>query len=242
MTAVAYGVCVGRPGRFSAIAEPSIRRCDPDAVIITRTNAASLAVAYNSILDEALERGITKVVLLHEDVELIEPKAPLKLAQALASADVALVGVIGGRGTDDMPWWTAEQLVGRAPDGFWQHTHDIRRGEVDAIDGLLLGFSEWAVRHLRFDVQTYPPFHGYDADICRQARAAAMKVLVEDVDIFHHTSTAHGSATPAWHVALYSWRLKWRRGSRPKRALWRVKRRVHSLRLSAAWSGLRAIQ
>ena len=49
-------------------------------------------------------------------------------------------------------------------------------GEVDMVDGYLLILSRWAINELRFDERDVGPgFHGYDADICFQARGGAAR-------------------------------------------------------------------
>ena len=62
-----------------------------------------------------------------------------------------------------------------------------RTGEVDTIDGFMMTLSPWAVRELRFD-EDLGQFHGYDFDICLQARAAGKKVVAEDIKVIHHKS------------------------------------------------------
>ena len=60
-----------------------------------------------------------------------------------------------------------------------------RTGEVDSIDGVLIVMSPWAVRNLRFD-ESLGNLHGYDLDICLQARAAGKKVVTTDLRVIHH--------------------------------------------------------
>ena len=60
--------------------------------------------------------------------------------------------------------------------------------DVDAVDGLLLVLSPWAVRNLRFDADRFDHFHGYDVDFCFQARAAGRRVVVDDIELLHHTN------------------------------------------------------
>ena len=47
-------------------------------------------------------------------------------------------------------------------------------GEVDSIDGFVMVLSLWAVRNLRFD-ESLGKLHGYDFDICMQAKAATRR-------------------------------------------------------------------
>ena len=48
-------------------------------------------------------------------------------------------------------------------------------------------FSPWAVRNLRCD-ESIGLLHGYDFDLCRQARAAGRRVLCADLPVAHHHS------------------------------------------------------
>jgi GT2 family glycosyltransferase len=43
------------------------------------------------------------------------------------------------------------------------------------------------VNHLRFD-ESVGMLHGYDFDICRQAREAGRKVVTTDIEVVHHHS------------------------------------------------------
>jgi hypothetical protein len=227
---IVYGACVGSTERFEAIAEASIRKHAPGAPIIVRTGQGSICAAYNSILDEALAHEPASVVLIHEDVELQDPHFEENLRALLAAdPEIGLVGAIGGRNPRDMAWWDSTERVGSVRDTFWTHQASQADGDVDALDGILIAFSPWALRHLRFDAARFKGFHGYDADVCRQARAAGKRVVVLQTGLFHHTSSPAGSATHAWHEALYAWRAKWVRGSRRTRAAWFVKRLGHGL-------------
>jgi hypothetical protein len=227
---LAYGVCVGSESRFQAVAESSILAQSPEAIIITRRDARSICGAYNSILDEAHERGLPGLLLVHEDVEIRDADVERKLFEIFLDTEVAIIGVIGGRGVRDMAWWYSEELVGCAPDSF-APTRDtgVKTGDVDMVDGIFLALSAWAIAHLRFDARRFRGFHGYDADICCQARSAGRRVVVGDIEIFHHTLHSSGSATHAWHEALYRWRGKWLPASAGTRAAWRLKAAGHGL-------------
>ena len=51
-------------------------------------------------------------------------------------------------------------------------------GEVESLDGFVMAFTPWAMRNLRFD-ESLGKLHGYDLDICLQAREAGKKVAAE---------------------------------------------------------------
>jgi len=225
---IVYGSCVGSADKFQTIAEPSIRLIDPQALILTRFDQASIFVAYNSILDEAQRHNPAAVVLVHDDLELRDPEFESKVRSLLRDPETAIAGVVGARHIPDMAWWEGGENVGHAPDTFAEHSSRSRVGVVDAVDGIMLAFSPWAVRHLRFDESRYRGFHGYDADICRQARASGKRVVVGDIATFHHTASAAASATHEWHQALYTWRLKWLPSAPSTRMVWKAKRAGHA--------------
>jgi 2-polyprenyl-3-methyl-5-hydroxy-6-metoxy-1,4-benzoquinol methylase len=82
-------------------------------------------------------------------------------------------------------------------------THD-----VDTVDGLMMVLSPWAVRNLRFDDARFTGFHGYDADFCFQARRAGRRVVVDDIDVIHHTKGGYGDEQ-AFRRSDDAWRAKW---------------------------------
>ena len=50
-----------------------------------------------------------------------------------------------------------------------------------------MALSPWAMRNLRFD-ESLGRIHGYDFDICMQARTAGKKVVTADLQVVHHHS------------------------------------------------------
>jgi hypothetical protein len=213
---IAFGVCVGPSDRFRRIAGPSLEQWGgPDATVIVRQGQTSICQAYNSILDEVCDRpDLEAVVLLHDDVELCQPVDEV-LQRAFEDPDVAVFGAIGGAGdAQAMPWWSRPRKYGSvrrpgdpAAESFGWH-------DVDVIDGLLIALSPWASRHLRFDADAFPGFHGYDADICSAARAARRRIVVGPIDVIHHANvgpTGYGSRASylSWVRANLAWRTKW---------------------------------
>lgn len=49
---------------------------------------------------------------------------------------------------------------------------------MEMVDGCILVLSPWAVANLRFDEERYSGFHGYDADICFEARSQGKRVVL----------------------------------------------------------------
>lgn len=189
-----YGICISSEAKYDAYARRGLETCAPrDAPVYERRQQTSIFRAYNSILDEAAEAKSNGLVLLHEDTEIRDRDFESKLESEFSDPAVAIIGVIGGRGLRSSQWGQCAERFGRAPDAYYGE-NDFSRGshEVDIVDGLLLALSPWAVRTLRFDEKNFDGFHAYDADICMQAKRAGKKVMVADIDIFHHTKGGYG--------------------------------------------------
>jgi GT2 family glycosyltransferase len=166
-------------------------------------------VAYNEVLDAFSERDdLEALVLLHEDTEIVDSAFCEKVRRRMADPDVAIVGVVGARGVRSLAWWEGEGF-GRVVET--RGVVDFRAGahDVDSVDGLMLVLSPWAVRSLRFDADRFSGFHGYDADLCFQARAAGKRVVVDEIAVVHHTKGGYGDidayrATDAAFVAKWA--------------------------------------
>jgi SAM-dependent methyltransferase len=190
---IAFGVCVGDQDTFLRVAAPSIARvAEPDSPLADSTDNTSIFTAYNEVLDAFAGRdGLEALVLMHEDVEIRDPDFLAKVRAALADPEVAVLGVIGARGVRSLAWWEGDAR-GRCDETRGLVDHGGGCHDVDVVDGLLLVLSPWAVRTLRFDEGRFDGFHGYDADLCLQARCAGKRVRVVDVDVRHHTKGGLG--------------------------------------------------
>jgi len=206
---LAYGVCVGSEQKYQTCARPGLRAfAAPDAPVAECRNAESIFSAYNQILDAFADNSeLDGLVLLHEDVQLRDTAFEAKVREALGDETVAVIGVIGARNVTSLAWWEAEGR-GRCAETRGIVDFGVREDDVDVVDGLLLVLSPWAVRTLRFDEEAFCGFHGYDADICLQARAAGRRVRVIDVDLFHHTKGGYGDMV-AYHAADATFKSKW---------------------------------
>jgi hypothetical protein len=80
---------------------------------------------------------------------------------------------------------------------------------VGGIDGVLIAMSAWAVRELRFDESFGGLLHGYDFDICAQARAAGRKVTTADLRLLHHHSIKLIDDIDDWVQAYIKVAEKW---------------------------------
>ena len=226
---IVFGVCAGPGNRFETIAGPALAKCAPDAEVIVLRDQPSIATAYNRILDASKNiRELEAVVLLHDDVELVDPHWQRKLLAAFTDEGSGVVGVIGASGRGGMAWFTRSDKHGAVGEPSRSYDFGHRTARVDVIDGLFIGLSPAASRTLRFDETSYPPFHGYDADICARAGAAGHLVTLAPIDLVHHTHGAFGTARSYtdWIKASLSWRLAWEPATRAKRAGWRIRRRL----------------
>jgi hypothetical protein len=81
-------------------------------------------------------------------------------------------------------------------------------GEVETVDGFVLGLSPWTVRNVRFD-ESLGQLHGYDFDFCLQVRSAGRKVVTEDFQVVHHHSLDLVSDPETWIEAHMRVAEKW---------------------------------
>ncbi len=184
---IVFGACVGNQAEFESICLPGIARTfrDGDAIATTSSDR-SIFEACNEILDAFRDRtDLEALVLLHDDTEITSPRFRDRVAQAFAAPDVAIAGVAGGSGMRGIAWWEGD-AVGRVAETRGIVDFGGTSGDVDALDGIVLAFSPWSVRNLRFDDVAFTGFDGYDADICRQARAAGKRVRCTPLPVVHH--------------------------------------------------------
>jgi hypothetical protein len=213
------------PEIYGRCAEPGIRRAaEPNSEVIANAAAGSLFRSYNLILDTVAEHhDLEALVLLHQDAEIADDGFCGKLRRALAEPDVGVVGCVGAIGVRSIAWWEGsvtwasfthrygELGGGELPAFSWNGSRMpayARTGEVDTVDGFVLGLSPWVVRNLRFD-ESLGQLHGYDFDFCLQVRAAGRKVVTADFKVVHHHSLELISDTEAWIQAHMRVAEKW---------------------------------
>lgn len=191
---LAFGCATTNEAEYLAYAAPTTERLsETSSLIMRRHGYDSIHEPYNDMLAAAGERDdLEALVLLHQDLSIGDPHFTERVRAVLAADErVAVVGAVGARNVTGLAWWEGDSLTGRvesprlAPGGtVIDHSRGIR--EVDAIDGILIVLSAWAVRELRFD-RALGPFDGYDVDICFQARAKGRRVVVGDFrEVAHH--------------------------------------------------------
>jgi Glycosyltransferase like family len=226
---IAFGCAVHSEEKYERFALPGIAPVrDPGAPLMEVRGRTCLFSAYNELLDRALsDPRIEALTLVHEDTEIRDARFEERVRWALADPAVAIVGTIGSVGVQGIDWWIHDYGVGASIlepidaaelyetplIGGSEISGSGSSGEVDMVDGYLLVLSRWAIRELRFDeVEVGPGFHGYDADICFQARERGRKVFAAEMAVAHHRNSV--SPTPYrddWMRAQIAFRRKWER-------------------------------
>ena len=202
---------------------------------------SSIFAAYNEIMRRiAKGSDVDGLVLLHDDVELLAPLSS-DVRQLAADPRVGVIGVIGGKGHPGMVWWDGDRR-GRVKDnqyGVLDYSRSM--ADVDTVDGLLMILTPAALKEVSFDVKTYKDsFHGYDSDICAQARAQGLRVVVADIPLMHHNSvTRKYGDLDMLQVSDARFRLKWQTLTQQERLRLRLRiaRRLASRRLRLARTG-----
>jgi hypothetical protein len=222
---IAFGCSITDPEMYESCGLPGIRLAsEPNSELFAREHAGSLFRSYNLLLDLAAARDdLEALVLVHQDAEIVDPHFCEKLRAALRDPEVALVGCGGAVGVRSIAWWQGsvtwasfttrfEEFGGGEVPGLCWNPDDIpsyaRTGEVDSIDGFVIGMSPWAVRELRFD-ESLGQIHGYDFDLCCQARAAGRKVVTADLRVIHHHSLDLIGDMEGWVAAHMRVAEKW---------------------------------
>jgi hypothetical protein len=223
---IVFGVAVTRSEDYERWAGPGIDRArEPDSVVHANSSPGSIFRAYNLLLDQAAEHhDLEALVLLHQDVEIVDDDFCGKVRTTLSDPDVAIVGCVGARDARTMAWWEGAVTWASFTHRYYEYGGGVlpafsmspeterpayaQLGEVDTIDGFIMVLSPWAVRNLRFD-ETLGQFHGYDFDICMQARAAGRKVVTADLKVWHHHSLELMSDPETWIEANIRLTEKW---------------------------------
>lgn len=175
---IGYGCCVGSWEKFGRFVAPRVR----GRPVIAISGQRSISVAYNKILNSFMDEHLEAVVLLHDDLEMVDPDVEGKIRAAKAN-DVALIGVAGGG--PSMWWWNHAPIGHQLTDTRMVEFGAARTGDVDMIEGSFMVFTPWAISNLRFDPRYQ--FLGYD-DVCLEARARDMRVVVADIHTHHHST------------------------------------------------------
>jgi hypothetical protein len=220
---IAFGTAVTKPAEYGRYAEPGIRlAAEPGSKVLTVREPGSIFENYNRLLDQAAAfDDLEGFVLVHQDAEIVDPAFCEKLRGALADPDVGVVGCVGAIGVRSIAWWegsvTWASFVHRGEPGeefpslSWD-PDDLPPfaclGEVDTVDGFVMGLSPWTVRNVRFD-ETLGQLHGYDFDFCLQVREAGKKVVTADFRVIHNHSLELANDPEGWVEAHIRVAEKW---------------------------------
>jgi GT2 family glycosyltransferase len=195
---------------YQLYAERGLSRVrEENSVVYVKSGVTSLAAGYNDILDtvEREHPDCEAVVLLHQDLELCDESFCEHIRALLRDPTIGIIGAIGAVGVRSIAYWRGE-LRGSVRENTRDLVYAPGLHEVDAVDGMLLVLSADAARQLRFDQKVAAHFHGYDVDMCFAARAAGFKVVVDDLQVIHHTKGGYGDRS-AYLAAARAWRRKW---------------------------------
>jgi hypothetical protein len=223
---IVFASAVTDQAQFSRYAEPGIKlTAEPDTQVVAHPAEGSIFRNYNAIMDRAKDiDGLEALVLLHQDSEIVDPDFIAKLRTALRDPDVGVVGCVGALGVRTIAWWEgsvtwasfihrhAELGGGDFPSVTWDHATNppyASLGEVDSVDGFVLGLSPWVVRHIRFDESLGQALHGYDFDFCLQVREAGRKVVTADFKVVHNHSLELAGDLENWAAAHVAVTEKW---------------------------------
>lgn len=223
MGVIAFGTAVTKPAEYRRFAEPGIGLArEPDSRVLTVHEEGSIFQNYNRLLEQAAEvEDLDGLVLVHQDAEIVDPDFCRKLRAAFRDPDVGVVGCVGAIGVRNIAWWegsvTWASFIHRGAPGVefpslsWD-PDDLppfaRLGEVDTVDGFVMGLSPWTVRNVRFD-ESLGRLHGYDLDFCLQVREAGKKVVTADFRVIHNHSLELANDPEGWIDAHMRVAEKW---------------------------------
>jgi len=202
---IAFASSITRPEVYERHALRGFRlAAEADSELLSQPANGSIFRSYNEIIERAAERDdLEALVIVHQDAEIVDPQFCPKLRAELRDPQVAIVGCVGAVGVRSIAWWegstTWGSFVHRYPEygggefpAFSWKEHEAppyaRTGETDTVDGFVLCLAPWTVRNLRFDESLGLVLHGYDFDLCLQARAAGRTVRTADFKLVHHHS------------------------------------------------------
>jgi hypothetical protein len=214
---IVFGTAVTNQETYHRYAEPGIKRAaEPDSVVVAQQSAGSLFHNYNLLLDRAAtEKDLEALVLLHQDVELPDSEFAAKVREALTDPAVAIVGSAGAVGVRGPAWWQGNETWASVTHRYEEYgggefvrQDETNPIEVDMVDGFVMVLSPWAVRELRFD-ESVGQLHGYDFDICMQARAAGKKVMTAPLRAIHHRPLELISDPEDWKQTYVRLAEKW---------------------------------
>jgi hypothetical protein len=218
---IAFGSSIIDAEAYRRYARPGIQAAaEPGSEVYAFAALGSICRSSNLVLDAAAAReDLEALVLVDQATEIADPDFCRKARALLSDPGVAVAGCVGATGVRSIAWW--EGAVSRGPLTHRYHEHgggevpafswarDVAPpGEVEAVDGALLVLSPWAVRNLRFD-ESLSLGHGFDVDLCLQARAAGRRVVTADLRAIRHHALELVPDHDLWVEAHIRWADKW---------------------------------
>ena len=153
------------------------------------------------MLDQVADReDLEALVLLHQDAEIVDPRLlredpggaqrPGGRASSAAPARSGVRSIAWWEGSVDLgvvhpPLQGVRRRRGPGADLGSRTTCPPTPGSARSTcsTASCMAMSPWAVQNLRFDETLGQALHGYDFDICMQARAAGKKVVTADFQV-----------------------------------------------------------
>jgi glycosyltransferase involved in cell wall biosynthesis len=174
-----------------------------DQLIIV--NEKSIAIAYN----RGLRKAKYKIkCFIHHDIFIKNSK---KLRQSLITHckdDVGIVGVIGSKSAEALPWWSYDHCGSAFDARMGEIYFSAGNEECALLDGIMLATAQ----DIRFD-ESYPGYHMYDHDICRQAIEAGWSnfCLPNGSDLIFHNTKASSDVNELkhWNECVEIYKNKW---------------------------------
>lgn len=174
-----------------------------------------LASIYNDFLDEAAEKGLEILVLMHDDAYPIEGGWVESLREQMDGYDA--VGVAGSKVIVPwMPFWMIypNRCCGAVINHQGQGViYGPTPSNVACFDGLFMAIM--VNSGLRFDPEVAPGFHAYDLDFCLNAIQVGKRLGVVRLPIRHDSK---GGYSNAWVDAAPAFIRKWA----VEREMWEV--------------------
>ena len=195
---IAFGCVISEPDPYIRYAEPGIRlAAEPDSEVFALGAVGPISRGANLVLEAAAAKDeLEALVLVEPETQIVDRALCAKLRQAFSDPGVAVVGCAGATGVRSIAWWEGSivcgsvnhrysELGGGVIPAFSWAQRSPPPAEVDAVDGLLMALSPWAVRNVRFD-ESLVLGHGYDVDYCLQVRSQGARAIVADLEVVHH--------------------------------------------------------
>ena len=187
----------------------------PNAIDFVENNTDGLSKIYNNFIEKNLNKGISGLIFIHDDVEINDNNIRVKLISAFNQFDI--VGLAGTK-----KFTLSEQcLWHNSPKETWSgavaHYHEGKTWVTEygqmpqqclLVDGLFLAINleKISKKGLRFDERF--TFHHYDLDFCLQAYKMRIKVGTWPIWVTHHSIGNWDK--PEWHKSNKIFREKWK--------------------------------